>query len=165
MKFFENYFKDIDFNGQGPKEVSVLCPFHDDTHPSASINTEKSLFHCWVCGVGYNEQQFISKINDISIVDAGKILSNLEGTKTNDWSFINIAELWADNDMLNALYGLRLSKELINDMKLARVTDEFGRHRLGIPVFYNNVLMDVRAYDLMKTSSVKMLAGAESEGL
>lgn len=163
MKFFENYFEDTDFYGQGTAEVQVLCPFHSDTNPSASINVENSLFHCWVCGVGYNEQQFISKINDISLVDAGKVLSNLEGTTTTDWSLVNIAELWSDQDMLNALTGLRLEKDFIEEMKLGKVYDKLGKPRLGIPVFYNKVLIDVRAYDLMRNSSVKMISEMNAE--
>ena len=60
MKYFEKYFSDVDFE-TGAEEVKVLCPFHNDTNPSATINVEKDLFHCWVCKEGYNEQQVYSK--------------------------------------------------------------------------------------------------------
>ena len=164
MKFFENYFDNTDFYNSGAEEVKVLCPFHSDTNPSASINIEKSLFHCWVCGVGYNEQQFISKINDISLLDASKVLNNLEGSsETNKWSVVSVANLWADDDMLNALYGLGLPKTLIEGMQLGKVEDKLGNPRLGIPVFYNKVLMDIRSYDLMKNSSIKMISGLNAE--
>ena len=53
MEYFKKYFSDVDFEGKS--EVKVLCPFHDDTHPSASINVEKNVFHSCVCGAGYRE--------------------------------------------------------------------------------------------------------------
>lgn len=31
-------------------EVSVLCPFHEDSNKSASINWDKKVFNCFVCG-------------------------------------------------------------------------------------------------------------------
>lgn len=33
-------------------EALVLCPFHDDSTPSARFNVETGLFHCFACGVG-----------------------------------------------------------------------------------------------------------------
>lgn len=31
---------------------NVLCPFHQDTTPSLSVDIERGLFHCFSCGVG-----------------------------------------------------------------------------------------------------------------
>lgn len=28
------------------------CPFHDDTHPSFSVNAEENYWHCFTCGIG-----------------------------------------------------------------------------------------------------------------
>ena len=74
MEYFKKYFKEVE-NWES-EEVKVRCPFHSDEHPSASINTEKSLFHCWVCDIGYNEEQFVAKINNISKTKAIKLLNN-----------------------------------------------------------------------------------------
>ena len=163
MKFFENYYNDVDFYKDGAEEIKVLCPFHSDTNPSASINVKKELFHCWVCGVGYNEQQFISKINDISLVDASKVLSNLEGTKNQEWSVVHQANLWTNKDILNVLYSWGLTNELIETLKLGLVKDKLENERLGIPVFYNKVLMETRSYDIMKKSGIKMMADKNAE--
>ena len=73
MEYFKKYFNEVE-NWEN-EEVKVLCPFHEDTHPSASINTYKDLFHCWVCDIGYNEEQFIARINGISSADAIKLLN------------------------------------------------------------------------------------------
>ena len=37
---------------QEPIGRKVYCPFHSDTHPSASIDDNQVLFYCHVCGIG-----------------------------------------------------------------------------------------------------------------
>ena len=32
-------------------EVRLICPFHDDTHPSLSANVEKGIWQCFGCGL------------------------------------------------------------------------------------------------------------------
>ena len=36
------------------KDYRCLCPFHDDHDPSMTINTQKQIFKCFVCGQGGN---------------------------------------------------------------------------------------------------------------
>jgi hypothetical protein len=43
-------------NGRGWK---ILCPFHNDTDPSCSVNLEKGLFHCFGCGVEGDKVKFV----------------------------------------------------------------------------------------------------------
>ncbi len=149
MKYFEKYFSDVDFT-QGT-EVKVLCPFHQDTNPSATINTEKSLFHCWVCGIGYNEAQFISKINGISQAEAYRVLDKFKENQTQaDWHLTQKAQLWANNEFLEKVRELGLSNDTIDKLDLGIMKDDLGRMFLGIPVFYNSVLMDIRSYNLLK---------------
>ena len=31
-------------------ELLILCPFHDDSHPSCFVSTLKRVFHCFSCG-------------------------------------------------------------------------------------------------------------------
>ena len=43
--------------GLGPpvprgQEWAVLCPLHDDHHPSCFLNTEKNVWHCFACNLG-----------------------------------------------------------------------------------------------------------------
>ena len=33
-------------------QFKILCPFHDDTEPSCSINTDERIFNCFGCGFG-----------------------------------------------------------------------------------------------------------------
>lgn len=146
MEFFKKYFEEVE--DWSNEEVKVLCPFHTDTNPSASINTSKNLFHCWVCDIGFNEEQFIAKVNNISSVDATKLLSRYE--IKDKWSTCK-GYLWSDNTMLDKVRGLGFSDETIDDLRLGLIKDEdTSRTYLGIPVYYNNILVDVRRYNINK---------------
>lgn len=146
MEFFKKYYPDVDFS-KG-EEVKVLCPFHDDTEPSASINTDKGLFHCLVCGEGGNEQQFLSKVNGISVLEASKVLQKLNES-TSEWELGGHAELLANYDFIESVKSkLHLSESTIEELKLGIFTDDFGRPNLAIPVIYNGVVMDLRRYNL-----------------
>ena len=145
MEYFKKYFNEVE--NWNSEEVKVLCPFHEDTHPSASINTYKDLFHCWVCDIGYNEEQFIARINGISNTDAVKLLNKYQ--VQDKWE-VEKGLLWSDQTMLTKVISLGFSKELIEEMKLGLIKDEFGKKYLGIPIYYNNILVDVRRYNIMK---------------
>lgn len=145
MEYFKKYFDEVE--NWNNEEVNVHCPFHSDLHPSASINTYKDLFHCWVCDIGYNETQFIARVNNISNVDAVKLLNKYQ--VQDKWE-IEKGLLWSDPLLLTKTISLGFSKELIDEMKLGLVKDEMGKKYLGIPVYYNNILVDVRRYNIMK---------------
>ena len=148
MKYFKKYFSDIEANEWEAEEVKVLCPFHSDTRPSASINTQKDLFHCWVCNIGYNEEQFVAKINNISTTEATKLLDKY--SLSDDWNY-NVGLLWSDTSFLNSVKALGLSEDIITEMNLGLVkSDNSNKKLLGIPVLYNNILVDVRKYNLLK---------------
>ena len=160
MEYFKKYFSDVDSNEWGAEEVKVLCPFHEDTHPSASINTQKGLFHCWVCNIGYNEEQFVAKMNNISTTDAIKLLGRYD--INDDWNF-NKGLLWSDTNFLDRVRGLGLSDELISSMNLGLVRPDGSNKRLlGIPVFYNGILVDVRRYNLLKYDGVPKCCSNEN---
>lgn len=157
MEFFKKYFSEVE--NWNSEEVKVLCPFHEDTHPSASINTYKDLFHCWVCDIGYNEEQFIARINGISNTDAIKLLSKYQ--VQDKWE-VEKGLLWSDPLLLTKTIALGFSKDLIEEMKLGLVKDETGKKYLGIPVYYNNILVDVRRYNIMKYENQPKMKSREN---
>lgn len=146
MEFFKKYFDEVENWEQ--EEVKVLCPFHSDTRPSASINTYKNLFHCWVCDIGFSEEQFIAKVNNISSVDAVKLLDRYD--VKDKWE-VSKGLLWSDDNILSKVKSLGLSQDTIEDMKLGLVKEDGTQRKyLGIPVYYNSILVDVRKYNLLK---------------
>jgi hypothetical protein len=163
MKFFERYFTETNFT-TGAEEIKVICPFHNDNNPSASVNTKKDLFHCWVCGVGYNEQQFLARINNISLSDAHKVVLKTNES-THDWLLVEKAELWANPTFLKKVEELGFNRNVIDELNLGLVKDNKGRAYLGYPVFYNNVVMDTRRYNLLKFEGIPKImsnAGADA---
>lgn len=159
MEYYKKYFTDV--TNWEQEEVKVLCPFHDDNNPSASINTEKDLFHCFTCDVGYDEVGFASRINDISLLEATKLLDKYNYI---DDFHITKGKLWADEQFLNKVRELGLSDQTIDDMNLGLFKDEtFGKKFLAIPVYYNKMLVDVRKYNLLKYKNTAKLYGTDSK--
>lgn len=59
----------------------ALCPFHDDHSPSFSIQSDKQIYKCFSCGESGNVITFIQKFNNISFVEALKLLADRVGIK------------------------------------------------------------------------------------
>jgi CHC2 zinc finger len=52
----------VQFNGRSHgHEWRVICPFHDDEHPSLDINDEKATFICRACGGGGDVVDFYAR--------------------------------------------------------------------------------------------------------
>jgi DNA primase len=43
---------ELDFNDDRNEEIKIICPFHDDSKPSLSINRETGKWHCFGCKRG-----------------------------------------------------------------------------------------------------------------
>ncbi|VEU75271.1 DNA primase [Mycoplasmopsis maculosa] len=63
---------------KGHSYVSI-CPFHDDTNPSMSIDDRKQIFKCFVCGVGGNLLTFVVKYKKVKLPEALDILAKKAG--------------------------------------------------------------------------------------
>lgn len=59
----------IPLNKKGKNFVG-LCPFHEDSNPSMSVNPERQIFKCFVCGEGGNVFTFIEKYEKSNFVSA-----------------------------------------------------------------------------------------------
>lgn len=57
----------------------ALCPFHDEKTPSFVVSPEKQIFHCFGCGASGNVINFVQKIENISFIEAVKILAKEAG--------------------------------------------------------------------------------------
>jgi len=45
-------------------QVLVKCIFHDDEHPSLSINLDEGIFHCFGCNVSGNIDTFLELVGE-----------------------------------------------------------------------------------------------------
>lgn len=63
-------------NGRGWK---ILCPFHNDTDPSCSVDLQKGLFHCFGCGAEGDKIQFVKLYKHTDFKGAVKVLKEYTG--------------------------------------------------------------------------------------
>lgn len=56
-----------------------LCPFHNDNHPSMSVNEQKKMFNCFSCNTKGNVIFFYSKFHHVSMDQAAIILAKKAG--------------------------------------------------------------------------------------
>ena len=64
---------------QKGKNYFAICPFHDDHNPSMSISPEKQIYTCFVCGAHGNVFTFIMDYENVSFVEAVKMVANRVG--------------------------------------------------------------------------------------
>ena len=60
-------------------QVNVKCPFHNDSHASASFNTRENIFNCFACGMQGNSIQIIAKQERCDIREAKSIAEGITG--------------------------------------------------------------------------------------
>ena len=53
---------------------TALCPFHNDTKPSLSINDKKGLFKCFACNTGGGHIDFVMYYKKMEFIEAVKEL-------------------------------------------------------------------------------------------
>ena len=61
------------------KNYFGVCPFHDDNHPSMSVSKEKQIYKCFSCGATGNVFKFVQDYENISFLEAVKLLANKAG--------------------------------------------------------------------------------------
>ena len=60
-------------------QVTIKCPFHNDSHASASFNTKDNLFNCFACGMNGNSIQIIAKQERVDIREAKSFAEGITG--------------------------------------------------------------------------------------
>lgn len=59
--------------------LKCRCPFHNEKTPSFVVSPDKQLYHCFGCGAGGNVINFIMEIENLSFIDALKVLADRSG--------------------------------------------------------------------------------------
>ena len=60
-------------------QVNIKCPFHNDSHASASFNTRNNIFNCFACGMQGNSIQIIARQEGCDIREAKSIAEGITG--------------------------------------------------------------------------------------
>ena len=64
-------------------QVNIKCPFHNDSHASASFNTRQNIFNCFACGMQGNSIQIIARQERCDIREAKSIAEGITGEGNN----------------------------------------------------------------------------------
>lgn len=56
-----------------------LCPFHEDSDPSLSVDPQRNLWYCFGCGAGGDVFQFLMQIENLAFPDAARELAREAG--------------------------------------------------------------------------------------
>ena len=68
----------------GKDNYLCLCPFHDDHNPNMIVSEKKQIYKCFGgCGAGGNVFKFVQDIENISFVEAVKIVAEKSGQSFN----------------------------------------------------------------------------------
>jgi DNA primase len=61
------------------RQYVALCPWHDDSRPSLTINPERQSFRCWVCNIGGDVFSFIMQMEGVTFPEALAMLAERAG--------------------------------------------------------------------------------------
>jgi len=59
----------------------AICPWHDDSRPSLTVNQERQVYRCWVCNIGGDIFSFVMKQEGVTFPEAVQLLADKAGIK------------------------------------------------------------------------------------
>lgn len=172
LHFFEEYIKTmfeqnkIDTMFPDDKgNVPMCCPFlhtkkefdentwterdveYYESVPSSSINLEMRVFNCFTCGRTFKEMEFAQAVTSKDKESLLREFTTREELQndTLNWEHAQHKCLLDNKEVLQKLYDLRISQEVIETVKLGYVTN-----CLAIPVFKNGSLVNMARYNINK---------------
>lgn len=64
---------------QTGREWKGLCPFHEETNPSFTVNNEKGFYHCFGCGAHGDAIRWLTETEKKSFPEAVSLLAKIAG--------------------------------------------------------------------------------------
>lgn len=111
--------------------IMVCCPYHLERHPSAGINKDTGVFHCFACGEVHSLPEVISHCYGKE--DGGKY-----GWK---WLLQRYASVESSNRKVQINIGNRNAKQIRNDVTYVSEA-ELDKYRFYHPYMYKRGLTD-----------------------
>ncbi|WP_031542903.1 DNA primase [Mesoplasma photuris] len=75
-----------------------VCPFHNDSSPSMSVNNEKKIFKCFSCNVSGNVFDFVSKYKNVDFINALKIVAEIANIKIEELENFKPVEKYSQSE-------------------------------------------------------------------
>jgi len=142
-----------------------LCPFHEETAPSFSIDPNKQLWHCFGCKAGGDVFSFVQKIENLDFMEAARWLARKAGVTLKETGSASRSErevLAQVNEQAASFYEKRLRSpagQVCGDyLKERGLTDDvIERFRIGFaPAGWEELFSHLR----MSGSSARDIAAA-----
>lgn len=152
----------------------AVCPFHDDHNPSMSISPEKQIYTCFVCGAHGNVFNFLMDYENISFIEALKLVANKVGIyldiseKANQKSN-KFDDLYDIYDIANKYYQNNLHTkdgiDALNYLKKRGFTDEIIK-TFGVGLSTNNQITKLlKAKKISDDTLIKSGISSNNNGL
>ncbi|WP_408637547.1 CHC2 zinc finger domain-containing protein [Nocardia terpenica] len=78
VRVIRTYYPDFESpDDRGREWVKVLCPFHGESHPSASISYQHNAFICYACGVKGDVYSLIMREEGVSFAEAKRLAEKI----------------------------------------------------------------------------------------
>ena len=129
-----------------------VCPFHNDTKPSLSVNENRKMFKCFTCNVGGDAISFVERYKNISYFDAALEIAknfNLDTTTITKFNqqyqinkelyrqyelnkdYLELAKIFlyqkSNPEGLEYLHNRQLSNEIIDYFGIGYVPHKFNQ--------------------------------------
>lgn len=75
-----------ELHGSNRRSLYGMCPFHDDSKPSLSVNAEEGLWYCFGCGAGGTVFDWVMAIDRVSYTEAVRYVARRFGIALPEWS-------------------------------------------------------------------------------
>lgn len=103
---------------------AVICPWHDDHHPSLVFNKEKRFMRCYSCGSGGNIVDIHAKVKGLSKKEAIEDLAHLYNIE-DDYSSLTLEQIKLinrqhaeDTELLTSRSKVSMLLNMLNDVDL-----------------------------------------------
>ena len=154
---------------QRGKNYVCVCPFHDDHSPSMSVSPEKQIYKCFACGKTGNVFTFVSEYENVSFLDAVRIVADKCGMTFNkgtvntdslknaeEYKIMDIAEKFYQNNLRT-----EIGKDALTYLEQRGITEdivkEFG---IGLSLDSNDTLLNLlskKGYDEKKLLEIGLV--------
>lgn len=151
--------------------VSLCCPYHDDSNPSATIYYDTRVLKCWSCKktrslAGLFRDQTGQRLSHAQPSLFMKRKENRPKSPISSEIEIkngHFVELWQDRDALNYIIDRKLPEEFFTDFGVmscpepVEVNGTVWRKRLVIPIVENGVVVSYEGRDYTRHARAKTL--------
>lgn len=163
---FELILSDESLNEVG--DTQVCCPFphltsdgkeYFETRPSAGVNLEKGVFHCFSCGRAYNEMQFFAAYMGISNKQAHQLSQSLNTIHNrNSWRKTGVFNLQNNQQIQQKIHALGISDDVVKQLDIGTSKGD----AIEFPVLLFDQMIDKIEYRPNETPKIKRQFGSKS---